>query len=371
MTEFNMPSLGADMAAGTLREWRKKPGDTVQRGDIIAEVETQKGIIEVEIFIEGIVGKLLLAVDEKIPVGTPMAEILTEAEWLATHPVTVAAPTVIPIVPTARHRASPLARRMAEAKGINLDTITGTGEQGAIVAKDVEGTQPQPVASAPVAAPGIRSAVAAAMARSNREIPHYYLQKVIDLKALTAYLSERNRTLPPERRILPAAAFVQAMAMALKQCPDLNGWWKEDKPEQAAGIHIGFAISLRTGGLVNPAIADADKLTLEETMEKLSDLIARARGGMLRSSEFTGGTITLSSIGTDGADALFGVIHPPQVALVGVGPVHEMVLAVEGMVAVRPAVTITLAADHRATDGIYGSRFLRLMEQHLQHPEQW
>ena len=365
MTEFRMPSLGADMAAGTLREWRKQPGETVRRGDIIAEVETQKGIIEVEIFIDGVIGKLLLKEDQQVPVGTPTAEILTAAEW---EQLKSAEPIVAP-VQSARKRISPLARKLAEEAGISLEGISGSGEQGAVIAKDIV-LKPATVA-AKESAPSVRAAVAATMERSNKEIPHYYLQKVIDLNVLTGFLSERNRHVAPEHRILPAAAWVKATAMALKECPDLNGWWKAGQLQRADGIHIGFAISLRGGGLVNPAITDADSLSLEETMVRLSGLIDRARNGKLRSTEFSAGTITVSSIGTDGADTLFGRIHPPQVALVGIGPIREHVLAVDGMVAIRPAAMVTLAADHRATDGTYGSRFLRLLAEQLQHPGKW
>lgn len=365
MTEFKMPSLGADMAAGTLREWRKKPGDTVKRGDIIAEVETQKGIIEVEIFLDGIIGKLLMKEDEKVPVGTPMAEIITTEEWAQLKPTQ----TIVAPVQDVRQRITPLARKMAEEAGIAIEGIIGSGEQGAIIAKDIVQPHEHAVTIEPTTA--MRAAVAATMARSNREIPHYYLQKLIDLSVLTEFLAERNRHMSPEHRILPAAGWVKAVAMALRQCADLNGWWKDEQLQRADGIHIGFAISLRGGGLVNPAITDADRLTLDETMERLSDLINRARSGMLRSSEFSAGTITVSSIGTEGADALFGVIHPPQVALVGIGPIREQILAVDGMVAIRPAAMVTLAADHRATDGTYGSRFLRLLAEQLQHPGQW
>jgi len=371
MTEFKMPSLGADMAAGTLREWRKKPGDAVHRGDIIAEVETQKGIIEVEVFTDGVVGKLLLEIDKKVPVGTPMALIMTEVEWHATKTPAIAEPvkaTARSAEPAHHLRISPLARKVAETKGIDIGLLTGTGPEGAITMKDLESIPA--VVSVPVIS-GMRAAVAAAMERSKREIPHYYLSSVMDLHAMTTYLTEKNRIVPPEKRILPTAVFIRAVALALKQYPDLNGWWKEKGLVRAEGIHIGIAISLKGGGLVNPAICDAEQLTLEKTMEHLSDLITRARGGALKSSEFSSGTFTLSSIGTEGADALFGVIQPPQVGLAGFGPIRETVLAVNGMVAIRPAATVTLSADHRATDGIYGSRFMLAVSQFLQQPGLW
>jgi pyruvate dehydrogenase E2 component (dihydrolipoamide acetyltransferase) len=389
MIEFRMPSLGADMESGFLREWKVKTGDRVKRGDIIAEVETQKGIIDIEVFDEGVVGELLIKIDDKVPVGTLMTHILPAGEVSAgaaqTSKVTEGK-THIEITgkgeekriepvskPYAIH-ASPLAKRIASEKGIDLKTIKGSGPNGAITRQDVESAlaarvAPETIKEKPAsAAENIRMAVAAAMSKSNREVPHYYLETKIDMSHALTWLTEANKLRSVKDRLLPAVLLIKAVAKALGDVPDLNAWW-DNGLQRKKDIHVGFVVSLRAGGIIVPAIHDADKKTLDEIMKSLSDIIPRARALRLRSSELADSTITITSLGEAGVETVYGVIYPPQVALVGFGGITEQPYADNGMLAVRPVLMATLAADHRATDGSAGSKFLTALKQYLHQPE--
>lgn len=214
-----------------------------------------------------------------------------------------------------------------------------------------------------------RRAIAAAMARSNREIPHYYLQTRIDMSRALAWLKEHNAQRPMEERLLPAVLLTKAVALALKQAPELNGFWLEERLVQKQAVHVGFTIALREGALIAPAVHDVDTKSLDQLRVALSDLIARARAGRLRSSELSDATITVTNLGDLGVETLFGVIYPPQVALVGFGRIREQPWSENGMLGVRPVLVATLAADHRATDGLRGAQFLGALERCLNAPE--
>jgi pyruvate dehydrogenase E2 component (dihydrolipoamide acetyltransferase) len=215
----------------------------------------------------------------------------------------------------------------------------------------------------------MRRAIAAAMARSKREIPHYYLTQMVELRRALAWLETTNRERPPTERLLPAVLFLKATALALQKVSELNGFWEKDAFRPGPGIHVGWAISLRGGGLVAPAIHDADARPLPDLMAALRDLVQRARTGGLRSSELTDPTITVTSLGERGAETVIGVIYPPQVAIVGFGRIVERPWAVDGALAVRPVVSLSLAADHRASDGHRGGLLLAEIERLLQEPE--
>lgn len=382
-----MPSLGADMEAATLVEWLKQPGDKLHHGDIIAVVETEKGAIEVEIFMDGIMGRQLVAPHTKVPVGTPLAVIEGVADERAKappapkaveEPPTPAPAVSKPVAPTALPgpaiRATPAARKAAAARGLALDDLSGTGPEGAIQLADVE--KALSAAGAPAAArkgldlDKMRHAIAAAMARSKREIPHYYLATTIDMSRALAWLAATNAPRAPEARLLPAVLTLKAVAAALRRYPKLNGFYNDPGGFVASEqIHIGTAIAIRGGGLVSPAIHDCDRLSLDELMARLRDLVARAREGRLRSSELTDPTITVSSLGDRGVESLYGVIYPPQVAIIGLGKVVPKPIAVEDNIEVRPVMAATLAADHRVSDGHLGSLFLNAIDARLQEPE--
>jgi pyruvate dehydrogenase E2 component (dihydrolipoamide acetyltransferase) len=276
-------------------------------------------------------------------------------------------------------RASPLAKRIAAENHLDLSEVQGTGDGGAITREDVEKALAErdirlkPNAPETAAAPAastetIRMAVAAAMSKSNREIPHYYLETSIDMSKAVAWLAETNRQRTVQKRLLPVVLLLKAVANALLEFPDLNAIW-ENGLQRKNEINIGFVVSLRTGGLVVPAIHRANEKSLDEIMETLNDLIPRARALKLRSSELSESTITLTNLGDGGADTVFGVIYPPQVAIVGFGGIVEQPIAENGMLDVRPVLRATLAGDHRATDGLTGSRFLATLKNKLQQPE--
>jgi pyruvate dehydrogenase E2 component (dihydrolipoamide acetyltransferase) len=395
MSEFRMPSLGADMQFGTIVDWRVKPGDRVKRGDVVALVETEKGVIEVEIFESGVIESLVVQPGQKVPVGATLATLSGDgkiepqpAAKLPMAPPPAAAPVKEEVAPaqvvtaaaveeSLRLRVSPLARKRAQELGVDLTTIAGTGVDGSITIADVERSAESGKAPAPAVAPAakgldlaaMRRVIAAAMARSKREIPHYYLCSTIDMRRSLAWLAEENAKRPVTKRLLYSVLLIRAVALALRTTPELNGFWIGDAFKPADGTHIGMAISLRQGGLINPAIHDVDKKHLDELMENMLDLVNRARTGHLRSSELSDGTITVTNLGEQGVETVFGVIYPPQVALVGFGKITERPFAANGMVGVRPMIDATLAADHRVSDGHRGGRFLLAIDRLLQEPE--
>ena len=423
MTEFRMPSLGSDMQDGTLIEWLVKPGDCVKRRDAVAVVETDKAAIEIEVYEDGVIETLLTQPGQRVAVGSVMAVIRTESGAKAVAPDKAALkdtsrlptegegvlraekekslPSIIPDAGARRVKASPYARRLAAERCVDLSTIEGTGQNGVIGATDVEraaATAPsQPMEKAPptpieekrraasqkeapTAAPvaerpaakdyqtAMRRAIAAAMARSKREIPHYYLQMRLDMSRTLRWLESENLKRPIKNRILPVVPLIKAVSLALRDVPELNGYWIDDRHQISEAINLGFVIALRQGGLIAPAIFNADEKCLDELMEALRDLIVRTRSGGLRSSEMTDATVTVTNLGDLGVETVYGVIYPPQVALIGFGKTMEQPWAENGMLGVRPILTATLAADHRATDGHRGAQFLDALNRHLQEP---
>jgi len=392
--DFRMPSLGADMEAGTLVEWLVKPGDQVKRGDVVAVVETQKGAIEIEVFEAGKIEQILVDLNTKVAVGTPLARIRTELEGplgAVTAAPSPAAP-VIPLAPpplvrapvappppvargAARARVSPAARRLAEAHAIDLSTVTGSGPVGEIIYSDVERRLGQAVAPpekkrAPwLDLDAMRAAIAAAMARSKREIPHYYLEHQVDVTVCEQWLTQRNATLSPDSRLLIGALTIRAVALAARRFPAFNGFYRDGKFEQAGAVHAGVAIAIRGGGLAAPALHEADQISVDELMAGMRDLVQRTRAGRIRSSEISDPTITITSLGERGVEATYGIIYPPQVAIVGFGKIVTRPWVVDGAIGPRSVVTITLSADHRVSDGHAGALFLAEIGRLLQEPD--
>jgi pyruvate dehydrogenase E2 component (dihydrolipoamide acetyltransferase) len=285
-----------------------------------------------------------------------------------------------------RHRVSPAARKRARELGIDPDLISdGTGPQGAVTIADVEraaARPPQPVANPP-AVPSqptmsrdlavsrqreMRRAIAAAMSRSKHEIPHYYLSETIPMARALAWLQEANAARPITERLLPAVLQLKAVALALARVPELNGFHRDGEFMASEAVHVGVAISLRGGGLVAPALHDVRIKPLEQLMRELTDLVRRARAGSLRSSEMSDPTITVTNLGDQGSEAVFPIIYPPQVAIVGFGRIVERPWAQDGWIRAVPTVTATLAADHRVSDGHRGALFLTALADWLQRP---
>lgn len=432
MIDFVLPSLGADMDEGMLVGWLVEPGDEVEYGQVIAEVETDKGVIEIECWHDGVVEELLRQPGpEKLPVGTPLARIQVEDEEsvegepgpeqgelaaVVSEEVETASVPAAP-QPPIRHlahtlgvsldavkgtgpggsitredvrdaatvegaerqvsgqrprlervKASPRARAMANTMGVDLEEVTPTRTDGLITYEDVAASVPtteEPVDR--IAA--MRRAITRSMSRSKREIPHYYLATHIDMSRALEWLEADNAQRPITGRILPAVLLLKATALAAREVPELNGHWTEDHFVPSSRIHLGVAISQREGGLVAPAIHDADGLTLAELMEKLRDLVSRARSWRLRSSEMSDPTMTVTNLGDRGVETAYPVIIPPQVAMVGFGKVVDTVVALDGEAVVHPVVHASLAADHRVTDGHTGGLFLDSLNRLLREPE--
>jgi pyruvate dehydrogenase E2 component (dihydrolipoamide acetyltransferase) len=413
MAEFVMPTLGSDMTEGTLVEWKKKAGERVVKGEIIAEVDTEKAAIEVESFHTGVIEQLLAKPGERIPVGTVMA-IIREEGTRATpavqapasrppfqrvppkepvsSPPPAAPPAAAAVAEPGRLRISPAARKLAAELGVDPAAVQGTGPGGAITREDIEkakgrriGARGEAISTtpAPDLSPQTRAAeaagdrqarmrqiIAAAMARSKREIPHYYLSTTIDMNRAMAWLKEENLKRPVTDRLLYGVLLIKAVALALRQVPELNALWKNNAAVQSPDIHVGVAISLRQGGLVAPAIHHTDKQSLSELMNSFQDVVKRARAGTLRSSEMSEPTITVTSLGEQGVETVFGVIYPPQVALVGFGKVVDRPWVIGDQVVSRPVMIASLSADHRVTDGRRGGVFLSTVDRLLQEPGQ-
>lgn len=389
-----MPQLGADMSAGKLLRWRKNVGDRIQRGDIIADVETDKADIEIEVFTSGIIKKFIVQPGEKVPVGTVLAIIRQEGEVI--QPEAVPIPTAVsgapaparPAVPTpppsvqpslvterpGRLHISPAARKIAAELGIDPASIAGSGPGGRITIEDV-----QQAAKAKAAQPKheveldrqarMRQVIAAAMARSKREIPHYYLSTTINMSRAMAWLAQANLKRSVEDRLVYGVLLVKGVALALRETPELNAVWTGGKATPSADVHVGLAISVRGGGLVAPALHNTDRQSLDELMKNFRDVIQRVRAGSLRSSELSDPTITVTSLGEQGVETVFGVIYPPQVAIVGFGKMVERPWSSEGQIISQPVITATLSADHRVSDGHRGALFLSAVDRKLQEPE--
>ncbi len=387
-----MPVLGADMKAGELISWLKQAGDHVSRGDLIAEVDTEKAVVEVEMMFGGTIEKLLIQPGEKVPVGTVLAIIrpdpgeeaaaeqagrIAEAALppsrIAPMRPAVARPAIGLPPAAGRLRVSPAARQLAKQRGLDLATVKGSGPGGRIMIRDVEEAAK---AGVPARTPEeerqlrMRQAIAASMSRSHREIPHFHVSSTIDLTSALEWLAQENVTRPVAERMLYAVLLLKASALAVRRVPEVNAIWAEEHAEQKDAVHLGVAISLRGGGLVAPAIHDADKLPLVELMARLRDLVQRARAGRLRSSEMSDPTITVTNLGETGAESVYGLVYPPQVALVGFGRVVERPLVIDGKVKVRKVVTASLAGDHRALDGYRGSAYLAEIERILSNPSE-
>ena len=462
------------MEHGKIVEWLVKPGDYVRRGDLVAVVDTDKTVMDVESFQEGVVAELLVDLGETVPVGTPLARI-TQTPAEVGVPVHEAVPPRTPspasaaksqvpeapgpapgppIAPPVRHlahqlgvdtgriqgtgkdgtitradvehamaarpgdagrvRASPRARRLAAELGIGLSTVTGTGRNGAVTVADVQGAASAarpglPETALPVAGPELagpepgvpdrgipalatpeapaaptapikgrppservatlRRAIGALMTRSKQTIPHYYLSTTLDLRAAVEWMQSVNAHRPVSARLVSSALLLKAAALAARDVPEVNGFYDAGGFRPSASVHLGIAVALRQGGLVAPAIHDADTLPLDVLMEQLRDLVSRARAGRLQRAEMADPTLTVTNLGDLGVDSVYGVIYPPQVAMVGFGRVMEQPWAQNGLLGVRHAVIATLSADHRVSDGLRGGRYLARIDELLQEPE--
>jgi pyruvate dehydrogenase E2 component (dihydrolipoamide acetyltransferase) len=404
MIEFRLPSLGSDMDEGKLVEWLVRPGQAVKKGDVVAVVDTSKAAVDVEIWVDGTVQRLLTEIGQTVPVGTVMATLLApgeaapaaaealppagkgaapapakprrKAEAKRTETAAAPAPAPAPSAKSpagARARVTPAARRRATELGVAPAVLVGSGPDGAVTLADVEraARERPPAGTGATAARllAMRGAIAAAMARSKREIPHYQLAEPVPMRAALDWLRQANSARPVTERLLPVVLLHKAVALAAREVPEVNGFFVDGAFRPAAAVHLGVAISLRQGGLVAPALHDVADRPLELLMRDLADLVRRARAGSLRSSEMSDPTLTVTNLGDTGVEAVYGVIYPPQVALVGFGRVTDRPWVEDGRITVMPALTATLAADHRVSDGHRGALFLARLRDLLQQPQ--
>jgi pyruvate dehydrogenase E2 component (dihydrolipoamide acetyltransferase) len=454
ISEVVMPQMGADMKEGTILRWLKSEGDQVNRGEVIAEIETDKANVEIEAFEGGVFRKVIAPEGETIPVGTVIAVIggadddisayeggerrsasdgsaattapaPTEAPPAPEQPAQTdappASPSAAPAEPPparveapavaqapaqaeARLRVSPVARRLAEELGVDLAMVRGTGPDGRIVRRDVEEAQRRPAAAAPAAPappppfpaapPAARPALAAApamalpepgrvidiplsrmrqtiarrMTQSKQEAPHYYLSVEVDMTEAVAMRAQINQALGDSGRVSINDLLILASTRTVQRHPRFNSWWVEDHVQVHGRINIGIAIAL-DDGLVAPAILDCQSKPLTQISQEARDLAERARAGTaLTPEEYSAGTFTITNLGAFGVDGLVGIINPPQTSILGVGRVEERPVVRDGQIVIRWMMTVILSADHRATDGAEGARFLQTLKEYLEKP---
>lgn len=387
--EFHLPSLGADMESATLTEWLKKPGERIRHGEPLVTVETTKGLIDIESYDDGEVLEHLVQPGSKVPVGALLARLevagASRAPQAPAPPpvgpaqpeaVAAASPAPIPSPPAgpregaAPHaRISPAARRRAHELGVSLEDLARSAAGGILHIGDVEKLAAGKAAAPADARAAMRATIGAAMARSKREIPHYYLGHAVDFGPGRDWLIRHNAPLAVQDRLIEAVLITKAVALAAARVEGFNGYFRDGRFEPSAAVHAGAAIAVRGGGLVAPALLNADRKDLATLMQDFSALVTRVRAGHLRSSEFTAATITVTSLGADGVDALYPIINPPQVAIVGAGAIRDQAWVQDGQLVVRPVLTLALAADHRVTDGRAGARFLRAVADLLARPQ--
>ena len=431
-TEILMPALSPTMEEGTLAKWLVKEGDTVKSGQILAEIETDKATMEFEAVDEGVVGKILIAEGTGgVKVNTPIAVLLDEGEdassvaapKAAAAPVAVPEPAAAPVAaegrgeprPTAvgpaaggsRVFASPLARRIAKEKGLDLGAVKGSGPHGRIVRADVEGAQPgvaKPAAAtaaeapkaAPAAAPaamptgmaaetvmkmyadrayeevpldGMRRTIAARLTEAKQTIPHFYLRRDVRLDALMAFREQLNKQLEGRGVKLSVNDFIiKACAMALQAVPNANAVWAGDRMLRLKPSDVAVAVAVE-GGLFTPVLRDADKKSLSALSAEMKDLATRAKTKKLAPHEYQGGSFAISNLGMMGIENFDAVINPPHGSILAVGAgIKKPVVMVDGTIGVATVMSMTLSVDHRVIDGALGAEFLKAVIEALENP---
>jgi pyruvate dehydrogenase E2 component (dihydrolipoamide acetyltransferase) len=405
ISEVVMPQMGADMQEGTILRWLKREGDAVRRGEIIAEIETDKANVEIEAYESGILRRILLPEGTTVPVGQVIAIIaapeddvsryereaapvaaagVTPPKPAAAVPERPAAAAEAPTAEAGRVRASPAARRLAEELGVDLSRVQGTGPDGRILRRDVEAAakaleaapvaEAAPPAAAPAEAPAaapamsrMRQAIARRMTQSKREAPHYYLTMDIDMTEAERLRRQLNEAAEGEVHISVNDVIVKAVAKALRRHPIFNSWFVDGRVQQQEALNIGVAVALEEG-LIAPAILDCGRKSLAEIARASRDLAERARSGVLKAEEYSGATFTVSNLGMYEVETLIAIIPPPQAAILGVGVVRKVPVVRDGEIVVREQMKVALSADHRVTDGAQGARFLAELRNFLENP---
>ena len=393
-TQIVMPRMNYDMREGTVVRWHKAEGDAVSRGDVIAEIETDKATVEMESFWDGILGRIVVEEGRAVPVGEVLAVITEPGEVVppveaaqAPHPSTPSQEReesesgpgpeagAGPPPPPSGVRASPIARRLARERGIDLAAVAGTGPGGRVTEADVlaheEGLGEPDVAAAGgrIDLSRMRQAIAGVTSRSKRDVPHFYVTFEIDMGRAVDLRAQLNEALGEEQgpRVTVNDLIVKAAAKTLEKFPKFNASFKGDHLELHGDINIAIAVALEEG-LILPAIAGCHEKSLREIAAASADLVQRAQGGTLRAEEYTGGTFSISNLGMFGVDSFAAIIYPPNAAVLAVGRVAEQPVVRNGKVAVGHVMKATLSVDHRVADGAEGARFLMDVKDHLENP---
>ncbi|MEA3212237.1 MAG: hypothetical protein QOE70_5294 [Chthoniobacter sp.] len=408
---IEMPKLSDTMTEGTLLKWRKKEGDKVETGDVLAEIETDKATMEMEAFDDGILHKFLVAEGTKVPIGEKVALLLEkgeappkEGQAPATESKKTASARADTIAPAAaeskpkvavaparakgeRIKASPLAKKVAAAKGVDLSALSGTGPGGRIVAKDVEGAgpgapsaraaAPAAIAATPagqgdqrIALSGMRRVIAERLLASKSTIPHFYLNIEVDAGPLMKFRAEANAASEAAGAAkLTVNDFVlKAVVTAAIRVPAVNASFAGDAIIQYGSVNLSVAVAVEEG-LVTPVIRDAQKKSLREISEAVKDLAGRARSKKLKPEEYQGGTLTVSNLGSYGIESFSAIINPPQALIIAVGAiVKKVVVNHEEQIVVGQRMAIGLSADHRVVDGAVGAAYLAELRKLLESP---
>ena len=378
-----MPAMGATQETGRLVRWFKREGDSITKGEMLMEVETDKSVVEVEAPASGILAQVTAAPDDEIPVGQTIALIVEPGEAVSGTGEVPGAGTRRKVParkkaknPTAPKRApatapnagrllaSPAAKRLAKERGVEIARIQGTGPEGAVVARDVLSTAAPAAEGAQTPLSRMRRIIGERMTASKQTSPHFYLSMDVDMTAV-----EARRGLLKQQGTEPVPSFndfiLQAVARALAESPSMNASWTDDGIEQHGEVNLGMAVAV-DDGLVVPVIRSADKLPLEELALRSRELATRAQNRKLTPANYQGGTFTVSNLGMFGVDSFTAIINPPQCGILAVGRVASRVVPDGDAVAVRSMMTMTLSADHRVVDGAIGARFLQRVKQHLE-----
>ncbi len=391
ITEVFLPQLTSTMEEGIVANWLKAEGDAVALDEPLVEIETDKAVMELESPATGVVLKILAEPGDTCLVLAPLALIGEPGDDLSAYeprataaPVPVSAPApveesaapAVAVRPEGRIVASPRARRVAKELAVDLSGLTGTGPEGRITEEDVRRAASAATAAAPPAAPGeivpfrgMRKAVAAAMSRSKREIPHFYVTSQVDMAAASCLLADLKPAYAEQGVKLTYTALVaKATAGTLSEMPQLNGWYTEEGIQMLPAVNLGVAVAAREG-IVVPVLREASCLDLLTIARTLQDLVERARGGVLSAAALSDRSFTLSNLGGLAVDQFAAIINPPEVAILAMGRVKEQVVAFQGEVQIRSQMNLTLSCDHRAVDGVVAAKFLQRLGIILQTPE--
>ena len=402
-TSIVMPQMGYDMKEGTVVRWHKQEGDPVARGEVIADIETDKATVEFEAYTAGVLRKIVVQEGVAIPVGRLIA-VITEPDetlpddFLADEPAPSApspnkqpegAPAAVPApataapgeapAPAGEVRASPIARRLARERGIDLALISGTGPGGRIVEDDVltyAEAPPAPAAAIPSAPAAerervelsrMRQAIARVTVDSKRDAPHFYVAAHVDMTKAMAVRQDVNQAIPAESRVSVNDLVIKACAIALQTYPKFNSTFRGDYLQMNPRINIGIAIALEAG-LIVPGISACEDKSLVEIATASRDLIARANSGTLRNEEYSGTTFSISNLGMFDVDSFTAIIFPPHAAVLAVGTVKEQAVVREGQLAVAQIMKATISVDHRVADGAEAAVFLMEVKKLLENP---